>query len=130
MANAGNANVQLDASKSSKMYCGGRFTTFRHSYEAFCNLRLLLSVMVEDVTAQMVLQKLLEYVTLLVDQRGRTVFEINSQKPHLAVHPWQDIQHILSAFLSVATGADLYNTISRGGDVGLANYANALAVAD
>jgi hypothetical protein len=86
--------------------------------------------MVEDITAPMVLQKLLEYVTLLVDRRGRTVFEINSQKPHLAMHPWQDIQHILSAFLSVATSADLYNTVTRGGDIGLANYANALAVAD
>jgi hypothetical protein len=31
MANAGNANAQLDASKSSKMYCGGHLTTFRHS---------------------------------------------------------------------------------------------------
>jgi hypothetical protein len=112
MANTGNASAQLDASKSSKMYCGGRLTTFRHSYKAFCNLRLLPSIMVEDVTAPMVLQKLLEYVTLLVDRRGHTVFEINSQKPHIAVHLWQDIQHILSAFLSFATSADLYNAVS------------------
>ena len=130
MANASSNSAQLDASKASKMYSGGRLTTFRHSYEAFCNLRLLFSVMVDDTSQPMVLQKLHEYTSLLVDSDGRKFFEVSQHQPYLAIHPWQDLQHILSAFLKVATNAETYNLAQAGNDVLLANYDTAIAVAD
>ena len=130
LANANSATAQLDASKSSKLYTGGRISTARHVYESACNLRLFFSVMVPEVGRPLVVQKIMEYVDLLMSRPGRLWFERHADQPHLALHPWQDIQHILSAFLTVATTADLYQAVMRGGTVGLDNYASALAVAN
>ena len=130
MANASSGSAQIDASKSSKMYCAGRLTTFRHSYEAFCNLRLLLSIMVADVDSSMLVTKMREYIDVLMDRQGRLFYETCREQPHLAVHPWQDLQHILSAFWDVATQSDLTRAVTDDGAVALANYANPLAVAD
>ena len=130
MANASSNSAQLDACKASKMYCSGRLSTFRHSYEAFCNLRLLLSLMVEDVDAPLLVWKLTEYVTLLIDCQGRIFFETGRNSPHLAIHPWQDLQHILTAFVMTAIRAELYQPVMKGEAVALINYANAIAVAD
>lgn len=130
MANAGNATAQLDASKSSKMYCGGKLETFHHCYEAVGNLILLFNLMVADVSVPMVLVKLREYAGLLVDRRGRILFETYAHRPHLAIHAWQDLQHILSAFLAVATSADIYGAVMKGNAVDMVNFTNPLAVAD
>jgi hypothetical protein len=68
MSNSSSSTAQLDASKASKLYCLGRLTTFRHSYEAMiCNFRCLVSVMVEDLALPLVLANLLEYSSLLVN---------------------------------------------------------------
>lgn len=130
MANTTSSSAQLDASKSSKMYCAGRLSTFRHSYEAVCNFRLLLSAMVEDLNSPILLVKLREYTELLVDFHGRTFFDVSRDHPHLAIHPYQDLQHILSAFLKVATGADIYTRVMEGGGVTVDSFAIAIAVAD
>jgi hypothetical protein len=130
MANSLSSSAQLDASKSSKMYCAGWLDTFRHVYECFCNFRMLVALMVEDLGSPLVLTKLRQYVDLLVDHNGRMFFEVSWNHPHLAVHPWQDIQHILSAFLQVATSANLYQAVADGQDVTIANYATAVAVAN
>jgi hypothetical protein len=130
MSNSSNSSAQLDASKSSKLYTGGRLTTFRHTYEAFCNLRLLLSVLVEDLTTPMLLQKMLVYVSLLVDRSGRLFWEIHRNKPGLALHPWQDLQTILSAFCRVATDSQLYSAVARGEPIAISNYQVAIDVSD
>ena len=130
MANASTGSIQVDAAKSSKLYSGGRLTTFRHSYEAICNLRMLLTVMSDAAPGSYLVTKLLEYTNLLMDRHGRTFFEMCRESPHLAVHPWQDLQHILSAFLMVATRSDLYQAVLDGRDIAAANYANPIAVAD
>ena len=130
MANVSSNSAQIDASKSSKMYSAGRLETFRHSYEAFCNLRLVLSVIDDDPDSSMLIQKLKDYVDVLMDRDGRLFYETCREQPHLAVHPWQDLQHILSAFLVTATNADVYQAIMKGENVAMANYANAVAVAD
>lgn len=130
MANSTSSSAQLDASKASKLYCSGRLTTFRHSYEAVCNFRCLVSAMVEDLGRPLVLQKLLEYSALLVDRQGRFFFESYKHSPHLAVHPWQDLQSILSAFCTIATESTLYSAVTKGEPVALVNYKSAIAVAD
>ena len=130
MANTTSSTAQLDASKSSAMCCAGRLSTFWHTCEAFCNLRLLLGVVVDNPDASLLVQKLHEYSLLLVDRQGRLFFEACCEQPHLAVHPFQDVQHILSAFWTVASMADIYQTVAKGEGVAISNYTNAIAVAD
>ena len=98
MANSTSNSAQLDASKTSKLYCDGRLANFRHVYEAFCNLRLFLSITGADVNKALVIMKMQEYVEILVDRQGRLFFEACRRQPHLAVHPWQDLQHISLRF--------------------------------
>jgi hypothetical protein len=130
MSNSTSGSAQLDASKASRLYCTGRLTTFRHSYEAVCNFRCLVSVMVPDLSTPLVLVKLLEYSALLVDRQGRGFFDAYCRSPYLAVHPWQDLQSILSAFCRIATDSTLYGAVTRGDPVGLSNYRSAIDVAD
>jgi hypothetical protein len=130
MSNSTSGAAQLDASKASKLYCLGRLSTFRDSYEAVCNFRCLISVMVEDIAAPLVLVKLLEYCTLLVERTGRTFFEAYKGTPHLAVHPWQDLQTILSAFCRVSTDSTLYAAVGRGEPIAFINYRSAIDVSD
>ena len=130
MANTTSSTAILDASKSSKMYCGGRLTSFRNAYESFCNLRCFLSVVVVNPDECLLVRKLREYTDILTDRHGRAFFEVYRNHPHLAIHPWQDLQHILSAFLTVSSTADLYRSVMDGNPIGMANYANAIAVAD
>jgi hypothetical protein len=130
MSNTTSGAAQLDASKASKLYCLGRLSTFRDSYEAVCNFRCLVSVMVEDLAAPLVLVKLLEYCTLLVERTGRTFFESHRGTPHLAVHPWQDLQTILSAFCRISTDSTLYAAVGRGEPIAFINYRSAIDVSD
>jgi hypothetical protein len=130
MSNSSSSTAQLDASKASKLYCLGRLTTFRHSYEAICNFRCLVSVMVEDLALPLVLEKLLEYSSLLVDRTGRLFFESYNGTSHLAVHPWQDLQTILSAFCRIAMDSTLHAAVSRGEPVASLNYQSAIDVSD
>jgi len=130
MSNSTSSTAQLDASKASKLYSTGRLETFRHCYEAIVNLRLLFSVMVVDLERPMVLVKLLAYVDLLVDRQGRLFFEAYRHSPHLAIHPYQDLQAILSAFLRVASNSSLYGAVIRGDHVSYSNYQTAIDVSD
>jgi hypothetical protein len=131
MSNSTSSTAQLDASKASKLYCAGRLTTFRHSYEAVCNFCCLVSAMVADLDAPLVLLKLLEYSALLVDRTGRRFFEAQFKvAPYLAIHPWQDLQTILSAFCRIATDSTLYGAVTRGDPIGISNYRSALDVSD
>jgi hypothetical protein len=130
MSNSTSSSAQLDASKASKLYCSGRLTTFRHSYEAICNFRCLVSAMVADLGSPLVLQKLLEYSSLLVDRQGRVFFESYKHSPYLSIHPWQDLQSILSAFCRIATDSTLYGAGTRGDPIAYTNYRSAIDVAD
>lgn len=130
MSNSSSSTAQLDASKASKLYCAGRLTDFRHSYEAVLNFRCLMSVLIEQLSSPMLLQKLLEYVALLVDREGRLFFESNRCHPYLAVHPWQDLQTILSAFCRIAVDSTLYGAVTRGEPVAISNYQPAIDVSN
>ena len=130
MSNSTSSTAMLDASKSSKLYCGGRLQSFRHVYEAVCNFRCFLSVAVEDLVSPMVVKKLLEYVALLQGRDGRGFFESYRNTPHLAVHPYQDCQSIYSAFARVGSESTLYGAVGLGQPISWANYRGAIDVAD
>jgi hypothetical protein len=72
----------------------------------------------------------MDYVALLVNRPGRLFFEAYKDHPHLAIHPYQDLQTILSAFVRVASNSVMYSAVIRGDHVSLANYRTAIDVAD
>jgi len=130
MANASNSASQIDATKSSKLYTGGRLSCFRDLYEAVCNVRLVGNLMVEDIESPLVIQKLTEYVDLLMDTAGKSFWEAYRNHPNLPIHAYQDLQHILTAFVIVATDSSLGRAVLDGGQVTASNYDTAIAVAD
>lgn len=130
LANATHSQTQIDASKSSKMYCGGRLVTFRDAYVLICNLRVPFSLVVDDLSLPMSFQRLMSYTDLLVDRDGRLFGDAHSAHPHLAVHIFQDLQLIWTAFCNVAANADLYQAVQKDDPIALSNYSTAHAVAD
>ena len=130
MSNSDSGTARLDASKSSKLYSAGSLKDWRDAYLAVCNLRCLLSVMTEDLGRPLLLEKMLEYSNLLQGRQGRLFFAAWRSKAYLAVHPFQDLQTILSAFLGVASNATLYGAVTRGERPSLANYQTPIDVAD
>lgn len=48
----------------------------------------------------------------------------------MAVHPWQDLQTILSSFVRVATDATLYGAVTRGEPIAKSHYTTPCQVAD
>jgi hypothetical protein len=130
MSNSSSSSAMLDASKSSKMYCGGHLRSFEHVYEAVCNFRCMISLFYLGDFMPLVLSKLMEYVSLLRDRDGRAFFGCYRNSPSLAVHPYQDCQAILSAFARIGTESTLYNAVIGGQAVSIANYRTATDVAN
>jgi len=130
MANASNSASQIDATKNSQMYSGGKVDSFRSLYESVCNFQLLCSLATNDPNQSLLVQKLVEYTDILVDVSGKSFWEAYRNHPHLAIHAYQDLQHILSAFVVVATNSTLSKSVESGNQVTLGNYSTALAVAN
>jgi len=128
MAKASNSASQIDATKNSQMYSGGKVDSFRALYESVCNFRLLCSLASNDPDRSLLVQKLVEYTDILVDFSGKSFWEAHRNHPHLAIHAYQDLQHILSAFVVVATNSTLSKSVDGGNQVTLGNYSTALAV--
>ena len=73
---------------------------------------------------------MLEYAELLVTREGRLYCAAHRDVTHLAIHPWQDLQTIVSCFASIGTNSTLYTAALGGDDVDFSNYSSAIAVAD
>ena len=130
MSNSASGTAQLDASKASKLYYEGSLETFRDAHISFLNLRAVLSLMIEDLGRPLVLQKMMEYSELLVGRDGRLFFLAHKNVPHLAIHPWQDLQTIWTSFVRVGANSTLYTAVIAGGTVDVSNYSSAVALAD
>lgn len=130
MSNSTSGTAQLDASKSSKLYSGGRLDDFHDVYTAVLNLRAVLSLAVADLARPLVLVKMLEYASLLTSREGRLFFAAHRGVAHLAIHPWQDLQTIFSSFAAVACNTTLYTVVEAGGAVAKSNYDGPIAVAE
>ena len=76
------------------------------------------------------IQKLIEYTDILVDVSGKSFWEAHRNQPNLAIHAYLDLQHILSAFVVVATNSSLTKAIEGGSQVTFGNCTTALTVAD
>jgi len=86
--------------------------------------------MVGDVDASLLVQKLGEYVDLLDSEEASTLFEASAHPEYLPIHAYQDLQHIASAFMTVASDSTLTKAVMSGGDVTLASYQAPIEVAD
>jgi len=130
MANASNSASQIDATKNSQMYNGGKANSFRCLHEAVYNFRLVCGLVVDDPDQSLLIQKLVEHTDILVDVSGKSFWEAYCNQPNLVVHAYQDLQHILSAFVVVATNSSLTKAVKGGSQITLDNYTTAVAVAN
>jgi len=111
MANATNSASQIDATKNSQMHTGGKANTLRCLYEAVCNFRLVCGLVVVDPDQSLLIQKLVKCTDTFVDVSGKSFWEAHCDQPNLAIHVYQDLQHILSAFVVVATNSSLTKAV-------------------
>ena len=130
MANSTNDRAQLDATRNSQMCSGGRINTFLDVHTAAVNVLTHFSVMVPEPSESIFLSKLMEFADLFDTQEGRAFFELNRHTPGLAVHGYQGLQTIMTAFIKVAINTEVQDAITLDRDVDFANYRNAIAVAD
>jgi len=70
MANTTNSASQIDATKNSQMYTGGKANTFRCLYKAVCNFRLVCGLVVIDPDQSLLIQKLVEYTDMSYLREG------------------------------------------------------------
>ena len=131
LANSSDSTAQLDASKSSQLYAGGKLTTMRHCYECGLNLIHFFGVMVGEVGDSMLVTCITDYLDVLTSKEGQLFFEAHTRaNPHLPVQVWQEMQLIFSRFLDVSMNCDVYQAVMDGRPIGLENYKTALAVAE
>ncbi len=86
--------------------------------------------MVADADASLLSQKLGDYVNLLDIEAATTLFEASAHPEYLPIHAYQDIQHILSVFVSVSYDSTLTKAVQAGHDVTVASYQSAIDVSD
>ena len=123
--------AQLEASKASSLYTGGRLQEWRDVYTMVVNLRLVLGAMVIQTPAvPLLLQKLLAYANLTNTREGRLFGETYRYNHHLRVHMFQDLQHILSSFLVIARQPSLRKALREGEAISPQNWYDASRTAD
>ena len=73
----------------------------------------------------MVTGKLLRYAKTLNTKHGRQFLSTFHNHPYLVVHLFQDVQHILTLYLNIATSAALRTDVCNSKPIPLANYTQA-----
>ena len=130
MANASNNSALLEATKASKLYTQGHLESFRHVYEGICNFRALVTVMMGNPDRSILVGKLVEYGELLTSEPGKCFWSLYKRTPYLPVHPFQDVQHMISAFAKVASHTELYQGVLEGGSVTRRSFKTATEICD
>ena len=130
MANANSDTALLEATKASKMYTQGHCENFRHVYEAICNFRAFMVVAIGSADRSLLIEKLTEHGELLTSEAGKNFWHLYKDAPDLAVHPFQDVQHMVSAFAKIANHTTLYQGVMEGGGVTVDGYKTALDICD
>jgi len=128
--------AQLEASKTSQLYSSGRLEHGNDVYLLVCNLRLFFRVILGPANEDfepLVLTKLLAYIKVLKSLDGRLWSDSHRTHQDIAVHLFQDIQHILGLFFNTAKRASLKNAIrdpDAGTGVAPENFWNVARTAD
>ena len=123
--------AQLEASKASSLYTGGRLQEWRDVYTVVVNLRMvLLAMMAPTAAVPLLIQKLIAFVDLTNTREGRLFCESYRYHHFVRVHMFQDLQHILSMFLMVARQPSLRKALRDGEAISPRNYYDAARIAD
>jgi len=122
--------AQLDASKSSTVCSGGRLEGGRDVHLAVCNLRAFFLTAIPIPEDCLVFKKLFQYLKVLSSPDGRNWLTAHRHNLAIPVHLYQECQHILGMFLSVASRPTLRATLKDGGTIHVDNYAQAVKSSD
>ncbi len=124
--------AQLEASKASTLYAGGRLESVHDVYLAVCNLRMFILAVVQTTGDQtpLLLKKLLAYVNVLKSFDGRIWAETYRNNFNIVLHVFMDVQHILCMFMSLSKRSGLKEAIKAGKPIAPNNYWNAVRIAD
>ena len=123
--------AQLEASKSSTLYTNGCLSQGHDVYSGICNLLMLLSVMVPpDGPVPLLVQKLKTYASVLRSPDGRIWCDTYRHDLRVAVHLFQDCQHMITNFFSLGVKPSLKKAVLSGQPVDALNYWNAARQAD
>lgn len=123
--------AQLEASKSSALYSGGRLEHGNDIYFAICNLRLLiLSMLADNARTPLLLEKLRIYALVIKSLDGRLFFDQHRLTLMIIVHLFQDIQHILGMFMAVAKRTALKEALRDGQPIDVKIFWNCTRTAD
>ena len=130
MSHISDDKAQLEASKGSRMYTGGLLESGRNVYDAVVNLRFILRLLLANQEHRpAVIHYLLEFVKLLTSQEGKSWLRLHRFNRNVAVHLFQDAQHVLFRFLLVATSPKLRKAVADGDPVGVENFRPAVDAA-
>ena len=114
--------AQLEASKASSLYTGGRLQCKQDLFEMLCNLRVLLLVITPAADESLLWVKLNRYLSLLQDRNGRLFLDTYRTNLGLFVHLFQDLQHITTNFLALSSRKPLRDAAKTGAPISTANY--------
>jgi hypothetical protein len=130
LALASDQKAQFEASKESTMYVGGCLQLGSDVHHAICNLHCLSEIVVTNVQTPLVLQKLRAYTDILDSHEGRRWLEAHRNNIAVAVHLFQDCQHILTLFVQLATKPLLQVAAKAGENIACDNYHAQASIAD
>ena len=123
-------SAQLEASKKSSMYTGGRCASKADIIEMVCNFRAMAIIITLMAERSVLWQKLRAYMLLLESTNGRLFLDTYRANAWLFVHIFEGFQHILSSFMAIAKRPLLREAVASGSPVSTDNYLNAARGAD
>ena len=129
LANASDSKAALAASTTSKLYCGGRCSSFRDVFECIVNFRYFMGVVTDNLEGPVLMQILRNFITVIMSRDGRLFFDGYGRDPKLAHHLWQDVQLVVSKFFEVASNVELYSAVTAGHPISVTNFDLAKSVA-
>jgi len=122
--------AQLEASRSSTLYCGGRLERGQDLLEVACNFRLFLLIVSAAAEGSLLWVKLLAYLSLLQSRQGKQFMATYRDDMRLVLGMFGDMQHIVTVFLQLAKKPALRTALAANQPVSTSNYLAAAQVAD
>ena len=127
-ANVNDAKAALEAVKKSKLFCGGTISNGREAYEMLANFNGYHTQLIEKGPKPLVVQCLEEFATALTSEKGKRFLKRHEGNTDIALHIYNDTQHVVSEFISVAKDPKVYGGVEKGQDVAFSNMSGPLAV--
>ncbi len=115
--------AQLDASRSSKLYTGGRLDSPRDVYLNGINFVAFAGNIVEEPRKSLLVIKILRFCNLLNSGPGRAWIQMHANHPYLKYHIWAKLQHMLTLHVKTASSPALREAVLAGKPISPYNFA-------